>query len=325
MSMQINENLLKTFVKAMNVQKDKETRLYYGTIVDVTTVNDERIAYVHLDGSEPDTRTPVVEGTEVMKDDRVVVTIENHKAVVISNITSPASARTAKNYMDLVEGETEEESGLKIGYLDSDINQYNVLITPVGMYFRNGDNVLAKYASDGTTLYDENGEEMALFKESGIKLNLGYSEGVSHTAFLRGGALDLYQNWQGPDDFDAATRLRPGYVAINDILNTYIEMKSGNVNAENGCNANIVYVSVSSASTISVNHGDTYSGSIQAVVPVGYTPCGIVKRQILGQPYYFTYLELDDTGEISYTIYNASSSDGTGISVHFTIACIFTG
>lgn len=325
MSMQINENLLKNFVKAMNVQKDKETRLYYGTIVDVTTINDERIAYVHLDGSEPDMRTPVVEGTEVMKDDRVVVTIENHKAVVISNITSPASARTAKNYMDLVEGETEEESGLKIGYLDSDINQYNVLITPVGMYFRNGDNVLAKYASDGTTLYDENGEEVASFKESGIELNLGYSEGLSHTAFLKGGALDLYQNWQGYDNYDAMTRIQPGYFEMENNAGERVSMSSGSVTAEYGCNAKVVHISVSSASTISVNHGAAYSGSIQAVVPIGYTPCGIVKRQILGQPYYFTYLEVDNTGNISYTIYNASSSDGTGISVHFTIACAFTG
>ena len=132
--MNLNENLLRMFAKAVNTTTEKETKMYYGTITDIQETDGVRVPYVHLDGSQPDSKTPLVEGTEVMEGDRVIVTIENHKAVVMSNITSPASARTAKSYMDLF------PEGLVIGEIDNDPDDidFNVLIKPDGMYIRYG-------------------------------------------------------------------------------------------------------------------------------------------------------------------------------------------
>lgn len=153
--MNLNENLLRMFAKAVNTTTEKETKMYYGTITDIQETDGVRVPYVHLDGSQPDSKTPLVEGTEVMEGDRVIVTIENHKAVVMSNITSPASARTAKSYMDLF------NEGLVIGEIDNDPTDidFNVLIKPDGVYIRHGvdtDNseavVLAKYTGSGIVL-----------------------------------------------------------------------------------------------------------------------------------------------------------------------------
>lgn len=324
MSMQINENLLKSFVKAMNVEKEKETRLLYGTISRVVNDGDTKTAYVSLDGSDPSIDTPVVEGTAVMEGDRVAVTIENHKAVVVSNITSPASGRTDTAYMDLVDNEeVPEESGLKIGLLDR--SDYYVLVTPSGMYLKNGENTLAKYTEDGTYLYDENNEEMAVFKESGIELNLGYSGGLSHTAFLKGGALELYQNWQGYDHYDGMTRIQPGYFEMENNAGARVSMSSGSVNAEYGCNAKVAYVSISSATNISVIHNSSTSGQLQAVVPVGYKPVSITKAESVHHPCYFVNLEVSETGLIKYTLHNPGGSDWTDVGVSFTVACVMTG
>ena len=160
--MNLNDNLLRTFAKAINATNEKETKLYYGTITRIEEVDGVRVPYVHLDGSEVNSETPLIEGTEVMVEDRVIVTIENHKAVVMSNITSPASARTASSYMDLF------PEGLVIGEIDNDPSDidFNVLIKPDGMYIRYGVDstnpndpspiVLARYAVDGVYLGENN-------------------------------------------------------------------------------------------------------------------------------------------------------------------------
>ena len=306
----VDNKIISQVVSALLNQNggNKAVSKLYGTV----EVNDGH-KFVKLDGS--DTLTAIVEGTEVMDGDRVLVAIENHQAVVLSNITSPASARTATNFMDFT------EEGLVIGEIaGSEGNPPQSIVigslneNEEGVYLRVGTTIIAKFI----------GDEYGYSKIEFGPFHIADSQD-EYFAFLDSLGLNIYLNYRGYDDFDAATRIQPGYVAINDILGNYIEMTNGSINAENGCNTKVAHVSVSSAATISVNHGSTYSGSIQAVVPVGYTPCGIIKRQILGQPYYFTYLELDSTGKISYTIYNASSSDGTGISVHFTIACVMTG
>ena len=342
MSMQINENLLKSFVKAMNVEKEKETRLLYGTITKVVKNGDEKTAYVNLDGADPSIDTPVVEGTAVMEGDRVAVTIENHKAVVVSNITSPASGRTDTAYMDLVDNEeVPEESGLKIGLLER--SDYYVLVTPSGMYLKYGDNTLAKYTAEGTTLYGENGtktaefsdegtilydtseEPTAEFTSTGITLNLGYSGGLSHTAFLKGGALELYQNWQGYDHHDGMTRIQPGYFEMENNAGDRVSMSSGSVNAEYGCNTKVAYVPISSATNISVIHNSSTSGQIQAVIPIGYKPVSIIKAESVKHPCYFVNLEVNENGLIKYTLHNPGGSDWTDVGVKFTVSCVMTG
>ena len=164
--MNLNDTLIKEFVKAINTKSEKQTMLYYGTIdrVDIDDETKTKQAYVHLDGAEKDLLTPVVEGTEVMINDRVLVTIENHKAIIMSNITSPASARTANSYMDLVD-ETDSNdfvtaTGLVVGQMKDIMSQLfqNVLIGNVynaetesyenGVFIRLGSDVLAKFTAN---------------------------------------------------------------------------------------------------------------------------------------------------------------------------------
>lgn len=94
-------NLIKEFVKETNDMNpsDKSSSTHYGTAV----VNGTGI-YVKFDGSE--ILTPVSMATDAKNGDRVLVTIENHKARIVSNFTSPASGRTAT---DLYSVETTED------------------------------------------------------------------------------------------------------------------------------------------------------------------------------------------------------------------------
>ena len=88
--MALDADLIKKFVEVTNdTGTTKETgKDIYGT----AKVTDTGI-YVQLDGS--DILTPVSMATDAKDGDRVLVTIENHKARISSNITSPASGRGA--------------------------------------------------------------------------------------------------------------------------------------------------------------------------------------------------------------------------------------
>lgn len=99
--MQLDNNLIKQFVAITNdsVSTSKETKTCYGTVV----VKDSS-TYVKIDGS--DILTPVAVEIDAKDGDRVVVTIENHKASISSNISSPASGRGAT---DLYTEETNED------------------------------------------------------------------------------------------------------------------------------------------------------------------------------------------------------------------------
>lgn len=100
--MALDVDLIKKFVEVTNdTNTSKETsNNIYGT----AKVTDTGI-YVQLDGS--DILTPVSMATDAKDGDRVLVTIENHKARISSNITSPASGRGATDLYS----ETIDESG----------------------------------------------------------------------------------------------------------------------------------------------------------------------------------------------------------------------
>ena len=100
--MALDADLIKKFVEVTNdTNTSKETsNNIYGT----AKVTDTGI-YVQLDGS--DILTPVSMATDAKDGDRVLVTIENHKARISSNITSPASGRGATDLYS----ETVDESG----------------------------------------------------------------------------------------------------------------------------------------------------------------------------------------------------------------------
>lgn len=82
----IDNNILKEFVKLTNDNNDKkQTENMYGTIV----VKDG-ISYVKIDGS--DISTPIRTTTDVKENERVIVTIKNHMAVVTGNLTDPSAS-----------------------------------------------------------------------------------------------------------------------------------------------------------------------------------------------------------------------------------------
>lgn len=146
--MDLARSLLKEFARLTNntSNNDNGGSIAYGTAI----VGDDNKKYVQLDGSS--TPTPVSEATDIQNGDRVLVSFNNHIATVIGNITSPASARTATNFMKLT------DKGLLIGELDEDgdIIGTGSLIAPGTYYIVDTDgNVLASFSSDKLSLGDE--------------------------------------------------------------------------------------------------------------------------------------------------------------------------
>lgn len=97
--MDLSRSLLKDFAEIANGSPDegKETNQYArGTI---TSNGDTK--YVQLDGSSM--LTPISEVVDVQDGDRVLVSIENHKATILGNFTFPPSARKEQEALDKAE------------------------------------------------------------------------------------------------------------------------------------------------------------------------------------------------------------------------------
>lgn len=104
--MGLPSELISQFVKITNdsKKKPKETTVY-GT----TVVKDGKL-YVRLDGSE--TLTPATTTSTVKNNERAVVMIKNHSAIITGNITVPSARNddleNAQNGVDEVKGELAE-------------------------------------------------------------------------------------------------------------------------------------------------------------------------------------------------------------------------
>lgn len=95
--MELDINLLKEFARITNDSEQKTTNPYLrGTIV-----SNSDGKYVQLDGST--TITPISEIVDVKEGDRVLVSIENHKATIIGNFSFPPSARKEQEALDQAE------------------------------------------------------------------------------------------------------------------------------------------------------------------------------------------------------------------------------
>ena len=142
--MELPGNLAKEFAAAIGEQMNnrRDEMLTYGTVV---VQNDE--TFVRLDGAE--TLTPVSKAMDAVHGDRVMVSLRNHTAVIVGNISSPASARTANSYMKLT------EDGLVVGELDEDGE-------PAGAHSLIGSGMYR--------IVDENGKTVALFSDGQILL-----------------------------------------------------------------------------------------------------------------------------------------------------------
>ena len=100
--MNLPTKLVKDFAKIVNDSSSEEkigTQLY-GT---VKVITDKK--YVQIDGSE--VYTPIAEVVDAQDGDRVLVSIENHRATILGNFTYPPSAR--KEQEALTKSEDAEE------------------------------------------------------------------------------------------------------------------------------------------------------------------------------------------------------------------------
>ena len=74
----LSKELVKSFTKVLNDNKEQTSRItVYGTLKEL-----EGGKYVQVDGSEQ--YTPITEVTEAKDGDRVLLTIENHSAVIFA-------------------------------------------------------------------------------------------------------------------------------------------------------------------------------------------------------------------------------------------------
>lgn len=98
--MDLDRSLLKEFAKVVNDVGDKpEPKQYvHGTI----TTGEGNAKYVMLDGS--DMLTPISEVVNAEAGDRVLVSVNNHQATVIGNITFPPSARKEDQAIESANG-----------------------------------------------------------------------------------------------------------------------------------------------------------------------------------------------------------------------------
>lgn len=100
--MELASDLIKQFVDATN---DSKSSTKIDKTLNATAVVNEDGVFVKIDGST--VTTPVVMAADVRNGDRVLVTIENHQANIIGNISSPASGRGASDLYT----ETSKEDG----------------------------------------------------------------------------------------------------------------------------------------------------------------------------------------------------------------------
>lgn len=104
--MDLDRSLLKEFAKVVNDVGDKpEPKQYvYGTV----TTGAGNTKCVMLDGS--DMLTPISEVVNAEAGDRVLVSVSNHQATVIGNITFPPSARKEQQAIDSANGALEQSN-----------------------------------------------------------------------------------------------------------------------------------------------------------------------------------------------------------------------
>ena len=94
----LSRDLVKSFAEVVNESKQKEpVRYVRGTI---TGKGDAK--YVQLDGST--VATPISEVVDAQEGDRVLVSIENHRAVIVGNFTFSPSARQEQEALEKAEG-----------------------------------------------------------------------------------------------------------------------------------------------------------------------------------------------------------------------------
>ena len=95
--MELSRHILKEFADvSRGVEREDKTQYLRGTIK-----SSGEAKYVRIDG--PESLTPISEIVDVKDGDRVLVTIENHEATILGNLTMPPSAYKEQEAIDKAE------------------------------------------------------------------------------------------------------------------------------------------------------------------------------------------------------------------------------
>lgn len=132
--MALSQDLINQFAK-LTVKEEKPTE----TTVNGTYKTIDGVEYVQIDGSE--IWTPVTSTVEAETGERVKVTIKNHTATVIGNISSPsARSKSVKDLKDEV-----DEQGNTIKELDNTIERQGNSIIQINNDIQQVDNTISQH------------------------------------------------------------------------------------------------------------------------------------------------------------------------------------
>lgn len=120
----IHNDLIKEFAKITNDKKDEKKTTAYGKVVKIDNKD-----YIKLDGSE--LLTPVETTVSLKQDNRVMVTIDNHKATVTGNITDPAASSNETKELGnkIQEFQVIIANKISVQQLEAEIGRINKLFT----------------------------------------------------------------------------------------------------------------------------------------------------------------------------------------------------
>lgn len=208
--MSLDKKVIKDFVAAVNKKEETKTP----TILTGTVHREGGTVSVKIDGSE--SLTPVSTVINVEDGERVTVIIENHKAMITGNLSSPAArgneaseaAKTATNYMKF------DNSGLTVGDLTGNTLGRNVNIDSSSVNIRNGTNVLAQFAESLIEIGKNTSTATISFLGGIVKL-IGEKQTIEGTTFYDAHLLSTNMMTLGTGSTDPSSDKINSLISMN--------------------------------------------------------------------------------------------------------------
>lgn len=208
--MSLDKKVIKDFVDAVNKKEETKTP----TILTGTVHREGGTVYVKIDGSE--SLTPVSTVINVENGERVTLTIENHKAIITGNLSSPAArgdevdnaAKVATNYMKF------DNSGLTVGNLTKNTLGRNVNIDSSSVNIRNGTKVLASFAESLIELGKNTNTATISFLNGIVKL-IGQKQTIEGTTFYDAHLLSTNMMTLGTGSTDPSSDKVNALISLN--------------------------------------------------------------------------------------------------------------
>lgn len=208
--MSLDKKVIKDFVAAVNKKEETKTP----TILTGTVHREGGTVSVKIDGSE--SLTPVSTVINVENGERVTLTIENHKAMITGNLSSPAArgneaseaAKTATNYMKF------DDSGLTVGNLTKNTLGRNVNIDNSSVNIRNGTNVLASF-SESLIEIGKNTNTATISFLNGIVKLIGQKQTIEGTTFYDAHLLSTNMMTLGTGSTDPSSDKVNALISLN--------------------------------------------------------------------------------------------------------------